>query len=101
MIFLFDHIADSEKSSESVDMLFRDLILAFGILIGFCWEHAFHVGVEDLAAHLQHVTTFNGALTKVCVCVAISGIVLPAYRLYIMPTVFRLTEEKEEKNSDG
>lgn len=97
VIFLFDKIADLKSTPPSVDQAIRDLILALGVLIGFSWEHAFHIGIVDIAARVHEKMTWNEDACKFFGCTAITLIVLPAFRWYIVPKVFKLKEKKNRE----
>eukprot|EP00746_Dinoflagellata_sp_MGD_P154064 gnl/MRDRNA2_/MRDRNA2_84612_c0_seq3.p1 gnl/MRDRNA2_/MRDRNA2_84612_c0~~gnl/MRDRNA2_/MRDRNA2_84612_c0_seq3.p1 ORF type:complete len:368 (+),score=56.45 gnl/MRDRNA2_/MRDRNA2_84612_c0_seq3:74-1105(+) len=89
LTFLLDKLADAEKR-RSVETCIRRLILTFGVLIGFCWEHCFHEGVHDIAARVHNKTEFPVWILRFVGCTGVTLIVLPAFSWYIVPKVFML-----------
>jgi hypothetical protein len=70
-----------------------DIMMAFGVLIGFCWEHPFDLGVLKAAERVENypeIMQFVG-------CGFIAAIVLPAHIWYIAPKQFHLIEKKHEE----
>jgi hypothetical protein len=98
-IFIIDKIADMESVPQNIEDCMRESVTAFGFLIGFSWEHAFHKSIEDITAEFHSGFVTDEALGKALqcfvLCVGVVIIVFPAYRWYIVPTVYRLTEGKE------
>jgi hypothetical protein len=94
-IRVLDWLADQDWTGEATDKCIRDTVLAIGMLIGFCWEHCFDLGVESIAeAQGKH------PVAKLVGCVLITVVVIPAYRLYIVPTVFTLSDDKDAVFAD-
>eukprot|EP00930_Biecheleria_cincta_P064361 TRINITY_DN49936_c0_g1_i1.p1 TRINITY_DN49936_c0_g1~~TRINITY_DN49936_c0_g1_i1.p1 ORF type:complete len:569 (+),score=102.90 TRINITY_DN49936_c0_g1_i1:39-1709(+) len=98
LIFLLDKAAD--VSSPSNAKFFRHFIAAFGVLIGFAWERAFDATLGDLVKEngLQYGPGATAVLRIVAALAAI-GLVLPAWRNFILPEVvaIQIQEEKEEE----
>jgi hypothetical protein len=90
IIWLLDKVADLDATGPEVDECIRDSVLSFGVLIGFCWEHAFDVGVISIAERIDHFRE----IAQFFMCLFIALIVLPAYVMYIVPIQFRMTEQK-------
>merc|ERR1719460_30116 len=95
IIRLLDLVADMECTKSSVDSVIRDGVLAFGVLIGFTWEHPFDLGVEEIAAGFEGYEE----IMQFLFCIVIAGIVLPAYKWYIVPIQFKMLEEKEAEDA--
>lgn len=94
LIFILDKIDDLKATSESVQRCTRSLSQALGILIGFSWESSFNGGVEVLAELSKGRGVWCPVWLKLLMAVAVCGIVVPAWRLYILQTVLRIREEK-------
>merc|ERR1712196_755395 len=90
IIWLLDKVADLDETGDDVDECIRDSVLAFGVLIGFCWEHAFDIGVVSISARFDHIKE----IAQLCMCITIALIVIPAYVMYIVPVQFRMEEKK-------
>jgi hypothetical protein len=96
IIYFLDKLADSKCTGEKVDECIRDSVLAFGVLIGFCWEHAFDLGVVAMAVRWEH----HAEVMQLVMCLGIALIVCPAYIWYIVPIQFeqeKLHQEREEE----
>jgi hypothetical protein len=101
MIFIIDKIADTEALPQNVEDCMRESVISFGFLIGFSWEHAFHQSIEDITSEIDSDGHVDKALRCFLFCVAVVAVVFPAYRWYIVPTVYRLTEQKDERASQA
>ena len=64
--------------------------------VGFSWEKAFHLCVEDVAS-----TTSNPLVMSTALAAAVVAVVTPAWKKYILPTALRLVEEKEDAMGGG
>ena len=64
--------------------------MAFGVLIGFCWEHAFDLGIIAMVVRFEKYPE----IMQFVACSLIAVIVLPAYIMYIVPIQFRMKDEK-------
>jgi hypothetical protein len=95
-VVIIDKIADMESVSPQMEECIRDSVMSFGFLIGFSWEHAFHKSIEDITSEFNVDDHVSKSLQGFAFCVVLVAIVFPAYRWYIVPTVYRLTEQKEE-----
>jgi hypothetical protein len=95
IIRLLDIVADCKCTGPSVDSVIRDCVLAFGVLIGFTWEHPFDLGVEEIAAGFEGYEE----IMQFLFCLVIAAIVLPAYKWYIVPIQFKMLEEKEAEDA--
>mmetsp|Transcript_93690 Transcript_93690/g.214305 ORF Transcript_93690/g.214305 Transcript_93690/m.214305 type:complete len:623 (+) Transcript_93690:40-1908(+) len=92
VIYIMDKLSDSERTAAQVDRTLRTLITAFGVLVGFTWEHAFASAVSDIAAH-SHYHEFVKLL---CSCVLVAG-VFPAHSRYVVPRILELQEENTKR----
>jgi hypothetical protein len=91
IIRMLDIVADMESTGAAVDAVIKDCVLSFGVLIGFTWEHPFDLGVEEIAAGFGERYE---AVVQFGLCTIIAAIVLPAYKWYIVPTVFHLQAKR-------
>merc|ERR1719428_2517290 len=97
LLFVFDFLSDHEGTGPTTDQFIKELIEAFAVLIGFSWEKTFNLGIEDMAIYLKKTNYFDRSyVVKLSACIALVAIVLPAYRMYVCPMVFKLVEEKEK-----
>jgi hypothetical protein len=90
VIYLLDKIADLEETGPEVDEVIRESVMGFGLLIGFCWEHAFNHGISAMVGRFDVFPEIMQFLA----CSFLAMVVLPAYVMYIHPVQFRLTEAK-------
>merc|ERR1719375_2160383 len=84
VIFFLDKIADMDATGEGADEAIKTIIEALGILVGFAWEQSFDVAVDSVT---ERVTIFPEATTKLLISLLLVSIVLPAWRVHILPTV--------------
>jgi hypothetical protein len=100
-ICIIDKLANMESVPDNIEDCIKESVIAFGFLTGFSWEHAFHKSIEDIAAEMSGFGGFKIGQAWQCfiLCIGVVIIVFPAYRWYIVPTVYRLTEQKEESKS--
>jgi len=110
LMYLFDKIADRLSDvahgeygacANNFITSIRQLILSFGMMVGFSWEHAFSLGVEDMANRMRdqrNLSQFMTCMLRIFICSLVILIVLPAYRWYIVPTLYtRKHQHKLEK----
>eukprot|EP00932_Pfiesteria_piscicida_P002439 SRR837773.12375.p3 GENE.SRR837773.12375~~SRR837773.12375.p3 ORF type:complete len:358 (+),score=180.27 SRR837773.12375:50-1075(+) len=101
MIFLLDKLADLPITGTAVDKAIRSVVRAYGILIGFSWEKSFDTAVAEVSDNVKFVPEH---LTKMLLAVLLVVLVVPAWRLYILPTILRyeqLEEKEEEEEAEG
>jgi len=96
-IFALDFLADNGRMGKKA---LRSLILALGVLVGFSWEKAFDVAMEDIAH-----TDFGLGLppgVKVLIQTAIlCVVVIPAWYKYILPHAIEDLHVKPEKAAEA
>jgi hypothetical protein len=97
IIRLLDLVADSDATDARADKVIKDSVLAFGVLIGFTWEHPFDLGVEEIAAGFEGYEE----IMQFVLCSLIAAIVLPAYKWYIVPIQFKMLDEKNAEDAAG
>lgn len=101
LIFLLDKVADNSSTANA--KFLRNFIAAFGVLIGFAWERAFDATLGDVVKEngLQYGPGATAVL-RIVAAVAAVGLVLPAWRLFILPEVvaIEIQEEKEENEEE-
>lgn len=100
---LLDMLADLDCTGPSFDKGIVMLITALGVAIGLSWENAFHECVDVCVEFMveDKSVIFQASDDPKVWAFALSSIivltVLPAYRMFIVPTMYRLLEEHEEK----
>jgi len=103
VISALDWLADLSCTGPAVDKVLVTLIDALGICIGLSWENAFHESVTVLVEFMvmedsvlvqvtDDPTVWSLSLSAITVLV-----VFPAYRMYIVPTMYQLLEEHDTK----
>mmetsp|Transcript_9122 Transcript_9122/g.22932 ORF Transcript_9122/g.22932 Transcript_9122/m.22932 type:complete len:641 (-) Transcript_9122:154-2076(-) len=92
VIYIMDKLSDSERTAAQVDRTLRTLITAFGVLVGFTWEHAFAAAVTDIAEH----SNYHELVKLLCSCVLVAG-VFPAHSGYVVPKILQLQEENSKR----
>lgn len=95
VIVVLDKIAAWEGTDEHLDTSLRALIGALGILIGFSWERSFDAAVSGIS---EGQTKFvSPPFTKLILAFLLAGMVIPAWKWYILKSVKKL-EEKHAEN---
>jgi len=104
IIWIFDSLSDM-ASDPAVEKALRSIIKSIGVLVGFSWEQAFAAGVEDIVESLEpeaehasaqgHRTRWMFLLVKTGMAFALSVVVVPAWRMYILRSVLRLRKDHE------
>lgn len=94
LIFLLDMLADAEWTDAEVDDSLRTFIEAFGILIGFSWEKSFDAAVGGLAEDPR--IPCSPPVAKLLMALVLAGMVIPAWKWYILSTVYQMELEREE-----
>jgi len=79
-IFALDSVGDG---SPSMKKALKGLITALGLLVGISWEGAFALGVDEVAANWN--TPHAVLVAKTLLALGLVVVVMPAWRLYIMP----------------
>jgi len=92
-IFFLDVIADLPETGKDVDKAIRAVVQALGILIGFSWEKAFDTAVEGVSESTEKYAPPSG--TKLVMAIVLAGVVVPAWRMHILPTILAFEEEEE------
>merc|ERR1712050_700296 len=94
MIWLLDVIADLPETGADIDKAIRAVVQALGILIGFSWEKAFDTAVEGVS---DFISFFPPSGTKLGMAIVLAAVVVPAWRMHILPTILAFEEEEEEE----
>lgn len=99
MIFCLDKMADKESTSYQIQVAIRHIICSLGILIGFSWEKAFDIAVVRVC---DPVTLIPPHMMKLLLAIVLASIVIPAWRIHILPTIleFQEAEEKDDEEFD-
>jgi len=84
LIFALDWIADQTWTGEAVDEEIRFYIQALALLLGFAWKQAFVVAIGTVTAKY---TFLPAPIETSIVSVLVAIVVVPAWRLYILPPV--------------
>lgn len=103
MIFFLDKIADafaqsSQNHKSDTDQAIRSIVQAFGILIGFSWEKAFDTAVQSCTAVISFMPP---AWSKLVLAIGLAAVVIPAWRMHILPTIMEYEEDEEEEEEEG
>lgn len=76
----------------------RSLIMAFGLLVGFLWERAFDIALIVVAEQPNIPLSHGWAATVLTVLLV--GVVLPAWKAYIMPLAEDDSPHETRENID-
>jgi len=103
MIFILDKIADADSTGKEADKAIEKMILALGILIGFSWEKSFDVSVGQVAEVMHYQSKIPVSIAKLLMAFLLMALVVPAWRIYILSTLFDIGafEEEEEEEEVG
>jgi len=82
-LFGVDFIADHMQGRS--ERALRSLMTAMGLLLGLAWEAAFDQAVSGIEEKFAADSVRNRVLLKVGMSAALCTLVLPAWRLYILP----------------
>jgi len=109
LIWILDKVASwvrshvpPHKDGFDSDMAVDKIIAAIGLAIGFAWEQSFDTAVDDLGARMIKLYGFQDksvAYFKFAGACLLCMIVLPAFRLYIQPTL-EVAEEGKNKQDE-
>mmetsp|Transcript_11864 Transcript_11864/g.21680 ORF Transcript_11864/g.21680 Transcript_11864/m.21680 type:complete len:516 (+) Transcript_11864:42-1589(+) len=80
-IFVLDFLADNGRMGKKA---LRSLILALGVLVGFSWEKAFDVAMEDIA-HSNFGLGIPPSVKVLGQTAILCVVVIPAWYKYILP----------------
>jgi len=99
-IFGLERLEESHLS-EDLDTSVQHLIMSLAIMIGFSWERGFDVALDTIAkrfsfAFFAGAKNFTGAVVLL-LAIILSGVVLPAWRWYILPMELNMQSEHDEK----
>lgn len=84
LIFVLDRIADAECSPPAVDEEVRFYIEPLSLLIGLTWKQAFIVSIVTVTAEID---VFPKPVETFIMAVVVASIIVPAWRMYIVPVV--------------
>jgi hypothetical protein len=106
MILGMDFISDMDCTDARYDRAVVMLIEALGVSVGLSWEHAFHECVEVTVEFMSEDkvifrATNDPKVWSLLLSAIIVLAVLPAYRLYIVPTRCLLLEEYEKAQEEA
>lgn len=97
-IFVLDKIADSAWTPEAADKCIEEAVFSLAFLIGFGWEKTFDMAVEKIAEFMdveEHIKP--DCITKLVLGMLLALLVVPAWRLYILPNIIAYEEAEEAK----
>ena len=83
MIFL-DKLADLECTGPVFDQNLRLLVMPIGTLIGYGWKGAFQAAGLTI---VQQIHVFSAPLEQLILAVLLLIVIMPAWRMYILPQV--------------
>ncbi|CAK0864223.1 unnamed protein product [Prorocentrum cordatum] len=86
------------KRAKNIASFIESIVVALAILIGFSWEKAFDVAVEGVAKASEQRVPEHA--TKLLMGVVLAGVVVPAWRLHILPHIEKMNEELEEEEEE-
>jgi len=92
LIFVLDKVEEAYSEDSKMESAIRSMILALSILIGFGWERAFDTAVADTTEQVEGVPH---AFTKMVLAVLLTGIVIPAWKMHVLPTIMALEAAEE------
>jgi len=93
MLFLLFFLTDLEFTGEIVDREIKTLIQPFAILIGFSWKQAFGAATTSITSREQLAPT---PLETLFIAVMLAVVVVPAWRMFILPTIMQSEVGKTE-----
>eukprot|EP00929_Paragymnodinium_shiwhaense_P078190 TRINITY_DN4048_c0_g1_i2.p1 TRINITY_DN4048_c0_g1~~TRINITY_DN4048_c0_g1_i2.p1 ORF type:complete len:871 (+),score=163.08 TRINITY_DN4048_c0_g1_i2:99-2711(+) len=94
-IYVLDKIADEYEAGSAIERAAIRCIVAATICIGFSWERTFDRAVEDLSEHI-HGVTFQPQVIQLLISIAVVLVVVPAYRLHVLPSAEDHIERKRQ-----
>jgi len=88
-ILPLDKLADADWTDEHVDTAIRSIMSAMGLLIGFGWEQCFDAAVDALARESAGgaIKVINQHTTKLALTVFCAGLLVPAWKWYMLPFI--------------
>lgn len=102
IIFGLDTIADMDETGDAAEDAIRTIVEALGILVGFSWEQSFDVAVDNCVEGLmpELAPKFNPVFEKLILSVMLAAIVIPSWRLFILPTQQELAKMEKENDQE-
>jgi len=91
VIWGFDKLEDSGVLGSEADKAILAIIDALGILIGFSWEQSFDVAVDVISEDVDKYVPKT--LARLVMSFALTAIVFPAWKMYILPQELELRDE--------
>merc|ERR1711957_989742 len=99
-----DKLADMEATQENADKAIKAFIGALSILIGFGWEKTFDLAVVQITKSSTKVIDEYGLCApvfKLVLSILVCAIVIPAWRMYILPYIHELEEDVENEEEQA
>merc|ERR1719444_402051 len=94
-IFLLEILEELESTGERFDGALRAIVNAIGIMIGFAWERSFD---EAVVGASETVPVLPQPVTKLLLAIGLAGLVVPAWKRHILPTILRIEADEEKED---
>lgn len=94
LIFFIDFITDLPCTGEATDREVKALVTPISLLIGFSWKAAF---VASITAINGRESVYSPPIQTVFMAVCLAIVVVPAWRMYILPIVMHEEVETQQR----
>lgn len=95
LIFVMDFISDRACTSSAIDSEARSLVGPLSLLIGMGWKQAFVSAIATITARDDFLPP---ATQTLLMAIVLAIVVVPAWRLYILPVVMEEEVQKQERS---
>merc|ERR1711920_101954 len=99
-IFILDKLADLDCTKKETDKMLREAVKSLAILIGFGWEKTFDMGVIQITTYKKSETPLPPCISQLIMGICICALVIPAWRIYILPYIVEFDEKAEEQEKE-
>eukprot|EP00405_Crypthecodinium_cohnii_P037873 CAMPEP_0206545178 /NCGR_PEP_ID=MMETSP0325_2-20121206/11979_1 /ASSEMBLY_ACC=CAM_ASM_000347 /TAXON_ID=2866 /ORGANISM="Crypthecodinium cohnii, Strain Seligo" /LENGTH=567 /DNA_ID=CAMNT_0054044109 /DNA_START=69 /DNA_END=1772 /DNA_ORIENTATION=- len=97
LIFGLDAIADLPCTGETADREITAQVAPVSILIGFSWKQAF---AASITAINSREAVFAPPIQTLCMAIVLAIVVVPAWRIHILPVVMAADVQKQQRRQD-